>query len=170
MKKVVIIDTSILCVWLQLPGFKACGKEPDVWNFQRIEQKIAQEIEAGSTLVLPLATVIETGNHISQLNGDPFSYAQSFCQVLANAVDKKSPWVAFSEQNTLWTDSNLKRLAAEWPTLASQRISIGDATIKDVADFYNQANFRVEIFTGDNGLKSYEPSQPMVPEPRRRKQ
>ena len=48
-----------------------------------------------------------------------------------------------------------------------QKLSLGDATIKDVAYYYAQMGYSVEILTGDRGLKAYEPSVP--PEiPRRR--
>ena len=67
----------------------------------------------------------------------------------------------------LWNSEQLKQLATEWPTLASRKISIGDATIKTVAEYYakTSSTFQVEIFTGDGGLKAYEP---VTPAPRRR--
>ena len=41
--------------------------------------------------------------------------------------------------------------------MAVKGISIGDATIKDVAEYYAEAGYEVEILTGDVGLKSYQP-------------
>ena len=46
--------------------------------------------------------------------------------------------------------------------------SLGDASIVDVANYYASAGFEVEIFTGDQGLKAYEPSSIIVI-PRRRR-
>ena len=54
-----------------------------------------------------------------------------------------------------------------WPTLAASGLSIGDTTIKDVAEFYLEAGYQVEILTGDEGLKAYEPT--IVNRPRRRR-
>ena len=56
----------------------------------------------------------------------------------------------------------------EWPELAAQKISIGDATIKSVADYYAKTGLEVEILTGDAGLKAYQPVTP-VSTPRRRR-
>ena len=35
MKKVLVIDTSILCVWLSIPGFETCGSQEDKWDKPR---------------------------------------------------------------------------------------------------------------------------------------
>jgi hypothetical protein len=70
----------------------------------------------------------------------------------------------------LWNAEGLKTLAAEWAELANQKISIGDATIKTVAGYYAKIGFEVEIFTGDKGLKAYQPSLPSRTIPKRRSQ
>lgn len=33
MRKVLIIDTSILCVWLQVAGMETCGPNNDRWTY-----------------------------------------------------------------------------------------------------------------------------------------
>lgn len=82
-------------------------------------------------------------------------------------ADQQTPWAAFSDQSILWSSDKLKSLADTWPDLAFQKLSLGDATIKDVTDYCAQMGYSVEILTGDQGLKAYEPSVP--PEiPRRR--
>lgn len=43
MRKVLIIDTSILCVWLQVPGMADCGPDHDKWDKQRVARKIQEE-------------------------------------------------------------------------------------------------------------------------------
>lgn len=119
-------------------------------------------------MVLPLATILETGNHISQCIGDRYTIARKFCQILLKSIDNEDPWAAFSEQGDLWKDENIRIIAERWPDLATQRLSLGDATIKDVAEYYAKAGCEVEILTGDNGLKAYEPAFiPVIP--RRRK-
>lgn len=128
------------------------------WDYYRIDQKLASEIASNSTLVLPLATLIETGNHIAKCNGDRFEVAQRFCEVLRHSIDSKHPWAAFSEQSELWNSQMLAELADKWPEQAAGKVSLGDATIIEVANYYAKAfsNREVEIFTGDYGLKSYE--------------
>lgn len=121
MRKVLIIDTSILCIWLEVPGMDDCGPDDDKWNKQRVSRKIQEEERHNTTFVLPLASIIETGNHISHAD-------------------------------------HSRRERGE--VLADQRISLGDATIKDVAEFYAQMSCQVEILTGDAGLKAHEPAVP----------
>jgi hypothetical protein len=168
MNKVLIVDTSILCVWLKVPGKDSCGPKNDLWNWERVESYIQNEIKKESILVMPLAAIIETGNHISQAEGDRYTVAVKFADLIISAADQLTPWAAFTAQSALWDKDGLKRLAKEWPELAKSRLSIGDATIKHVAELYALTGCEVEILTGDQGLKSYEPErQPITP--RRRK-
>lgn len=125
-------------------------------------------MNAKSTLVLPMATIIETGNHISQADSRRFEKATELAKLMEDAAEQRSPWAAFTEQSHLWDEAGLKGLAREWPELAKTGFSIGDATIKHVAELYARMGFTVEILTGDAGLKAYQPeSRPPVP--RRRK-
>jgi len=169
MRKVIVLDTSIFCVWLRLPGFDSCGADADAWRFERIDRKIKEEIEENALLILPLATIIETGNHISQCEGDRFRLAGTFCEILVKSIENESPWAAFSEQNELWSNENIRKLATNWPTLASQKISIGDATIINVANYYYNSGCQVEIFTGDAGLRAWQPKGITRLVPRRRR-
>ncbi|MDD5273766.1 MAG: hypothetical protein PHU14_13735 [Methylovulum sp.] len=168
MRKVLIIDTSILCVWLAVPGKDTCGPDDDRWDKQRVDEKIQEEQKDSTTFVLPLATLIETGNHIAQAPAYRFERGQALADLLRKAADNETPWAAFSEQSSLWSSEKLKTLADTWPTLAAQQLSLGDATIKDVADYYAQ-NYQVEILTGDQGLKAYQPIAPEVPRRRQRR-
>lgn len=166
-RRILILDTSILCCWLRVPGKDTAGAAQDHWDYDRINQLLQAERARGSLFVLPIASLIETGNHISQCRGDRFVLATSLVNHLQNSIDASSPWTAFTEQSTLWEPSNLQELAATWPNLAVGGTSIGDATIKHVAEHYSKAGFEVEILTGDEGLKAYETKRPSQV-PRRR--
>ncbi|MEM0993598.1 MAG: hypothetical protein AAGI49_11240 [Bacteroidota bacterium] len=169
MEKIIIFDTSILCVWLQIPNFERCGNDEDFWDYERIDKKIEEELKNNVTFVLPLATIIETGNHISQSSGNRYELAKKFSALLSKSVDNEYPWAAFSEQGELWTDQRMKQLAENFPDLAIQSLSLGDAMIKDIAEYYaGFGRYAIEIFTGDQGLKAYEPMKPLKI-PRRRK-
>lgn len=170
MKKVLVIDTSILCVFLKVPYMDNCGSINDKWDYQRVAEKIDREIKQNSFLVLPLATLIETGNHIAQANGERHASATELSNIIKKAASAKEPWTAFTFQSKLWTEENLIRLANEWPDLAVSGLSIGDTTIKDVAKFYAEAGYQVEILTGDKELKAYEPKPKQISVPRRRSQ
>ncbi|WP_080758105.1 hypothetical protein [Comamonas testosteroni] len=168
MKKVLIIDTSLLCCWLKVPGKETAGSDDDKWNYDRVNALIEEEKRGGAFLVLPLASLIETGNHIAQSSGNKYRCAKNFAKIIGQSANASDPWIAFSDQIDLWSPENLQYLADSWPDLAVQSISIGDATIKNVADFYAKAGFHVVILTGDAGLKAYEPVKPALV-PRRRK-
>ncbi|MBD2046884.1 hypothetical protein H6F78_14970 [Coleofasciculus sp. FACHB-64] len=168
MRKVLIIDTSILCVWLKIPKMETCGAAPNQWNFERVDRLIEEERSKSTTLVLPLATILETGNHIAQAGSRRYETAQALAKIMTEAADEKSPWAAFTDQSVLWEAEGLKKLASEWPALATQKISIGDATIKTVAEYYDKMGFEVDILTGDKGLKAYQSTTP-APVPRRRR-
>lgn len=167
-RRVLILDTSVLCCWLQVPGKDQAGTQEDRWTHARIEAVLCEEQKQGSTFVLPVATLIETGNHIAQVAGDRFGLATQLAGYLRKAADADSPWAAFTEQSGLWQAENLQRLADDWPSHAAQKLSIGDVTIKEVAEYYHRAGFFVEILTGDAGLKAYQPTQPLLI-PRRRR-
>ncbi len=168
MRRVLVIDTSMLCCWLKVPGKETSGKAQDLWDFNRIETLLKKEAAMGSTFVLPIATLIETGNHIAQASEYRFERASALCQHLQGALDAKNPWAAFTQQADLWKEDHLALLAQNWPSLAASKLSIGDATIKDVAEYYAKADCYVEILTGDAGLRAYQPATPTV-QPRRRR-
>lgn len=168
MRKVLIIDTSLFCVLLKVTGKEVCRSKDDMWDYQKVDEYIKEEIRNGTTLVLPLATLIETGNHIAQAANKRYETAQALATIMTDAADETSPWVAFGEQIELWGTEKLKELAAEWPTKAMAEISMGDATIKKVGDFYAAKGYQVEFLTHDKQLKAQEPSPPSKTQKKRR--
>ncbi len=170
MHRVLIFDTSVLCVWLSVPGKRTCGPKADRWDGERIERLIQREIQAGATFVLPLAAIIETGNHISQARQNRYETALRLGDIIEKTAIASSPWAAFTEQAGLWEADGLTRLARAWPAAAAEGLSIGDLTIREVAEYYARTGAHVEILTGDAGLKAYTPRAPTaLPRPRRRR-
>lgn len=157
MKKVLIIDTSIMCVWLQVPGMETCDPDDNRWTYERISEKIKNEQNDGVTFILPMATIIETGNHIAHANGNRYEAAVRLTDIIKGSANEESPWAAFTEQNDLWDKDGLVSLAERWKDTAAGGQSLGDASIVDVANYYAAMSFEVEILTGDEGLKAYEP-------------
>ena len=101
-QRILIVDTSVLCCWLQVPGKEEAGPLEDRWNHERISQLLEEELRQNSTLVLPLATLIETGNHIAQAPANRFECATALAGYLREAANAASPWAAFTEQTELW--------------------------------------------------------------------
>ncbi len=167
MKKVLIFDTDILCVYFQIPKFDDCGPRSNLWTKQEIDQLIAKEEQAKTIFVLPLAAIIETGNHITK-SQNRYVIAQKFAELMKKVANAQDPWAAFTEQANFWEPEALKQLADEWSKKVSENLSMGDISIKSIADYYSKMGYQVEILTGDQGLKSYEPKvSPLIP--RRRK-
>ena len=153
--KYLIIDTSILLVWLRVPGNNNCGPADNVWDFERVNDKINEELERGTTFVLPLASIIEAGNSITKVDeGHRGDYASCLVDVIRKTAEKKSPWAAFSSQNELWDSNKLYELANSWLNEISKKgkvLSLGDVSILYVAEYYSQLG-EVEILSGDQGL------------------
>ncbi len=168
MARVLVFDTSVLCVWLKVAGKETCGKKGDHWDRARVETLIEEDAESRSTFVLPLATIVETGNHIAHAPDRRYDTARELMALLKLTLDEEEPWAAFSHQADLWGQGNLENLVVSWPELATSGLSLGDATIKNVAEFYARTGAEVIIATGDQGLKAYEPvAPPRIPRRRR---
>lgn len=168
-KKVLIMDSCVLCVWLKVSGKETFGSGAERVDYAMVEAKIEQEEKAKTTFVLPLASIIETGNHITHA-ADNYTQIQQFADWMVASADETTPWAAFTQQGALWNTEGLKALAERWRKAAPAKQSLGDASIVDVANYYYQLGYEVEIFTGDQMLKSYQPPKPIeIGIPRRRR-
>lgn len=147
-----------------------CGSDADKWDLTRVREKLSQEQEQGTTFVLPLASIIETGNHIAHVkSGSRRPFADKLMELIHSSADELSPWAAFTEQSGLWSAEKIKDLSAKWVETVDSRQSLGDASIVHVAEYYHELGFVVEILTGDAGLKAYEPRVVSCNVPRRRR-
>jgi hypothetical protein len=97
---VVFIDTSVLCNLLRIPG-KAQHEE-------QVRADHLRRSKIGDTFVLPMAAVIETGNHIEQLpeslGHERRRCAQGLVEILRMVADGTAPWALVE------TDWNLQLL------------------------------------------------------------
>lgn len=169
-KKVLIIDTSILMVWLNVPGFETAGKGNE-WTIDNVTEKLQKEQDNGTCFILPIATIIEAGNHIAQVKkGDEIckSLVNRFADLLENVAKNETPWTLFKNQAELWSPEQLIELAEQWRKTGIMKLSLGDASIVKIAQYY-QPTYEVEIFTGDRQLKGYEKLPQEFIIPRRRK-
>ncbi len=85
-----IFDTSILCCWLGVPRKETAGPADNRWDRPRIEELLEIERAAQTTFVLPMATLIETGNHISQAPSRRFELAKAFAVTWSPFVGQES--------------------------------------------------------------------------------
>lgn len=116
-----LVDTSILLEILAVPGkYK---------NQQSTLSDLKMKIKDKEVLFLPLATIIETGNHIAQ-NGDGNQRrkcAADFVQFVQDALDGNSPFqpIKFIE------NEQLHEIISQFTDYAMKGISLGDACIID---------------------------------------
>lgn len=169
-RKLLIFDTSVLTVYLELPGFIIAGAGDIQKSKSDIDRKIEEEIQRGTLMILPIATIIETGNHIAHIQGDKFTYVNKFVELLLDIANNRMPWTLFSNQSGMWSPDNVKTLAQKWREHGVYSLSLGDESILDVARYYCNAGYEVEVFTGDEQLYGFSTAiTPLIVEPRRRR-
>ncbi len=163
--KLLILDTSVLCVYLNIPGKETCDGEIQLTH-ESAKARIQEKQQAGWQFVLPVACAIETGNHIAQCGGNRYDLATQLVSLIKQAIAGESPWIVFSDNLDIWKSGNLQWLD-DWASHAAAELSIADRTIAFIADDYSTKGYEVEIFTCDEQLKAWQPEPPKYT-PRRR--
>ena len=108
MKGICLVDTSIFVQIVNVPSMS--NDRPQILT--QLKEKIA----ASESLFLPMATIIETGNHIGQ-NGDGRlrrACADEFVKQVELAIDNKSPFTALNFLEA----KDMRRWLAEFPDWA----------------------------------------------------
>lgn len=142
------MDTTVFCNVLNVPGLNQDSEEV----FSELETNISN----GDTLLLPMAAVIETGNHIAQLSGGSSrrKSAEKFCGQVMAAIDGTAPWTAMK----FWESEQLRGWLGEFPDRAMQEVGMGDLSIiKDWERMCElQPGRRVRIWSLDSHLQGYD--------------
>lgn len=145
---IALIDTSIFCELLPVPGMA----EDHVGHLELLEKKV----DAKESLLLPMATLFETGNHIGQ-NGDGRvrrSTALRFVKDVRDALDEKSPFAPLQFPS----ETDVERWIDAFPDWATQGSGLGDLSI--VKDWERQCalapRVRVYIWSKDKHLAGYD--------------
>jgi len=125
MAEVVFIDTTVLLNVLNVPGNtdSPSAHDRDVAQFNKL-------LHAGAQLVLPLTTVIETGNAIAKVTMDRNRYIEQFVKFLRGSMASESPWLATGETTSA---ALLSRMVdggeVELADLMRSGVGTGDAAI-----------------------------------------
>ena len=144
---VCILDTSVFCNILEVPD--KCQHQGAV--IKELEAKI----KASESILLPLAAIVETGNHIAQ-RGDGRvrrQCAERFVKQVRGALEGQAPWTPTflpdAEQILSWL--------AEFPDGTMRGEGFGDLSI--IKEFHRQCELhrarRVYIWSLDGHLQSY---------------
>lgn len=156
MARVVFLDTSVLLNVLNVP--RKNGERAMVLP------RFRDLVKAGAVLIIPMAAVIEVGNHIAQLPGDSrHARATVFEDFLRKSVEGTPPWVV---AGTSWDETFLRDLVeghAVRPgvvALCVQSIGTGDGSILLEVERYKQRSDMpsaqpIELWSLDTGLSSH---------------
>jgi hypothetical protein len=160
MGKVILLDTSVFGTYLGIFG----NTEKQI----QTEKQIRDYIEDNATLLLPMATILETGNHIATIHKEHFdrqSRAQTFVDRVREALsEQRNQAVAFrSIGPTNCALSNRKKLLnyiEEYLEYVMTEHRVGLADLSIIQDFRTQCALNrgryVAIWSFDGGLKGYK--------------
>ena len=147
--RVHFIDTSVFTNILDIPNM----------NDERVEVmrelKSLVDNKGKETLILPYATIIETGNHIVH-NGDGRQRrksAEKFCEVIQKTLAGEAPWAYYGKQ---LTEDDLILICKEFPDAAMREQGFGDLSIIRAYERYKDetpAVGEIRIWSLDEHLK-----------------
>jgi hypothetical protein len=148
MRAICLIDTSIFVEILNVPMMAN--------QHQRTLQDLQAKIKAKESLFLPMATILETGNHIAQ-NGDGNQRrkcADRFVQQVEKALAGTSPFTPIS----FLKPEDLRQWLIQFPDTAMRGSGLGDLSI--IQDWHKlceqNEGRRVYIWSLDDHLQHYD--------------
>ncbi|WP_113675284.1 hypothetical protein [Vallitalea guaymasensis] len=156
------IDTSVLVNILDVPYMNA-DREKVLDEYERLR-------ESGiDTLILPLATIIETGNHIAHLRDGNVrrEKGKHMADMLKDMAEGNAPWEYYEEEINR---DDLLYFAEKFPDMAMAETGLGDLSIIAAYNKYKEsvpAIGYIRIWSIDYHLQSY--SEEMITEQRRKR-
>lgn len=150
-KGLLLIDSSIMLEYLQVPG--KCNKNSG------IPKQFDKLMSSGEyTLYLPIATVFETGRHISQLKKEDGNkrrkIAEYFIKRVKMAIEGRTPFKTLD-----WEAAEMSEWLDSYPDFAQASISLGDLSIiKQFEKLCGESpkDLPIKIWSIDKHLASYQ--------------
>lgn len=148
MSSIRIIDTSVFCNILNVPGRSQ----------QQVQalQELNGFLKAGDSLLLPIATVLETGNHIAQCSDGRLrrQAAERFAKQVRLAIAGDIPFTP----TPFPTAGDVAVWISDFPDKATQGIGFGDLSIIKVFERQCELNRsrRVLIWAYDAHLSAHD--------------
>ncbi|HJC23261.1 MAG TPA: hypothetical protein H9761_06110 [Candidatus Eisenbergiella merdavium] len=145
------MDTSIVMNLLEIPGM--CQ------DAEKVKKEFNQAVEAKETLILPVSTIIESGNHIAHIADGHIrrEKAMQFQEFLRKTANEEAPWTLYG---VTLTKEDLLVLAEEFPGKALHlKMGIGDMSIIRFYENYKAtipAIGRIMIWSTDSHLSDYQ--------------
>ncbi|WP_461204561.1 hypothetical protein [Clostridium sp. DL1XJH146] len=155
------IDTSVLVNILDIPNMNQ-NRKTVLEEYKKLEDS---KID---TLLLPLATIIETGNHIAHISEGNVRRikAKIMADMLKDMANGNAPWDYYEGEISR---EDLLYFAKEFPDMAMRETGIGDLSIISAYNKYKEtvpAIGYIRIWSLDEHLKVYKEEMAQI---RRRK-
>lgn len=153
MRPVSFIDTSVLCNLIPVPGRDQ--------NAEEVKRVMIDRLAQGERFILPMTSVIETGNFIAQLKDGTVrrQTAGKLEQILRLICEGKAPWVL---HDVAWDRSFLNQFLEGADTMMSyvqhavNQLGAGDLCIlTERQQYHDRSGIRANIWTYDEGLDSH---------------
>lgn len=151
MMKIHFLDTTVFCnilnVYMMADEREIAMEELKEINYNSDKEKI----------ILPFATIIETGNHISHISDGNLRYqtANRFCETIIKTVEGYAPWTYYGSQ---LTEEDLKSICEKFPESVKNCVGVGDLSIIRAYEKYKDETPGIEeirIWSYDQHLKQY---------------
>lgn len=148
------VDTSIFLNILNVPGRNQ--------HRQEVQRAFEQAVADKEMLMLSLASIIETGNHIAHLTdgSDRKRAGDNFAELLRKTVRSELPWTL--DRRLAMDVEDLEFYAREFPSYAMQGVGMGDLSL--IRDFQRYVDnlkragvrgTRVFVWSLDSHLAAY---------------
>lgn len=144
------IDTSIVMNLLEIPYM--CDKK------EQVKEEFKQALEDKETLILPVTTIIESGNHIAHISDGSIrrEKAIKFKEFLKKTANQEAPWELYGVNIQ---KEDLLNIANQFPESAAlMEMGTGDlCTIQFYENYKNSmpALGRIMIWSTDTHLQQY---------------
>lgn len=150
------MDTSIIMNLLEIPNMCADSK--------KVKEEFRKVVKEKETLILPMSTIIESGNHIAHIADGNVRWdrAVKFQEFLQKTAKEEAPWTLYGVE---LTGEDLSILAEEFPDYAlHMEMGIGDMSIIRFYEKYKDtmpAIGHIMIWSTDKHLIGYEEDMTM---------
>ncbi len=148
MKVVAIVDTSIFCNVLNIPHMNS--------ERTQVIQELKELLGESTNLLLPMAAVYETGNHIAQLTDgrNRRQFAEVFITQVKKAIEGEAPWQVMQLPDIAEVGEWLNN----FPDSAMRGAGMGDLSI--IKEWEKTIritpNYRIFIWSLDRDLQGYD--------------
>lgn len=149
--KIHFLDTSVFCNILNVSKM-ADEREKTMAELNRINNNSTKE-----RIVLPFATIIETGNHIAHIKDGRLRYetARKFCEAIEKTIAGEAPWTYYGSQ---LTEKDLEVICSNFPEASKISMGVGDLSIIRAYEKYKDETpcvDEIRIWSYDHHLMQY---------------